>query len=460
MLPGLSYPPKSGSMEQPAVVPKIIICRQLGNILLIMAIFAEKPHTSNRTSQDKRLIAFMRDIDLSDYDYDLPSERIAQYPVVERDLSQLLIYKENRIFADSFRKIGDYLPSDALLVFNNTRVIRARIHFHKETGAAIEVFCLEPLSPFDYELSFSSREPVEWKCIVGNLNKWKGGKILTAFVSRGKKYELTAEKLQPEGDAWRIRFKWNCPEISFGEVIEATGHIPLPPYIKREDDSEDITRYQTVYSRISGSVAAPTAGLHFTDNVLEKLSNKGIKSTEVTLHVGAGTFQPVKTKKISGHEMHCEHFMVTAKTIELIIENQGKIIPVGTTSVRTLESLYWLGVKLIQNPSDCRNELSLKQWEAYDLGKNVPVKESMVALLNFLKERNVSFINASTSILIIPGYDFRMIYGMITNFHQPKSTLLLLISAWIGINWKKIYCFALENDFRFLSYGDSSLLLR
>ncbi|MCX6325880.1 MAG: S-adenosylmethionine:tRNA ribosyltransferase-isomerase [Bacteroidia bacterium] len=402
----------------------------------------------------------MRDIDLNDYDYDLPLERIAQYPVNERDMSQLLVYEEDKISKDIFRNLDDYLPSDSLLVFNNTRVIRARILFRKETGASIEVLCLEPLSPFEYELSFNSREPVEWKCIIGNLKKWKGEKIITPFIYRGKEYELTAEKLQPEGESRRIRFNWNSKGISFGEVIEATGHIPLPPYINRDDDADDIDRYQTIYSRIKGSVAAPTAGLHFTYNVFEKLKEKGIKSVEVTLHVGAGTFKPVKSKNISDHEMHCEHFFVTAKTIELLLDNQGKIIPVGTTSVRTLESLYWLGVKLIHNPSGCRSELSLGQWEAYYMETNVSVKESMEALLNLLRERNLSYINASTNIMIIPGYDFRMINGMITNFHQPRSTLLLLISAWIGKNWKGIYVFALENGFRFLSYGDCSLLFR
>jgi S-adenosylmethionine:tRNA ribosyltransferase-isomerase len=283
---------------------------------------------------------------------------------------------------------------------------------------------------------------------------------MSSFIYNGNKYCLTAERLRPEGEAWRIRFKWNCPEINFDDVIETTGHIPLPPYINREDEAEDITRYQTVYSRIKGSVAAPTAGLHFTNNVIDKLNEKGIKSVEVTLHVGAGTFQPVKTKNISDHEMHCEHFFVTTKTIELLLENRGKIIPVGTTSVRTLESLYWLGVKIIQNPTEYRSELSLGQWESYDMETNVSAEESLKALLNLLKELNLSHIHASTSIMIIPGYDYRMINGMITNFHQPRSTLLLLISAWTGNNWKKIYTFALENDFRFLSYGDCSLLLR
>jgi S-adenosylmethionine:tRNA ribosyltransferase-isomerase len=402
----------------------------------------------------------MRDIELNDYDYDLPSERIAQYPVNERDMSQLLIYKENKISKDIFRNIDDYLPSDSLLVFNNTRVIRARILFRKKSGAAIEVLCLEPLSPFEYELSFNSTEPVEWKCIIGNLKKWKHGKITTPFVFSEKEYELTAEKLQPEGDAWRILFTWNCPGLSFGEVIETTGHIPLPPYINREDEAEDITRYQTVYSSIKGSVAAPTAGLHFTNNVFKKLHEKGIKSVEVTLHVGAGTFQPVKSANISGHDMHCEHFFVTAKTIKLLLENQGKIIPVGTTSVRTLESLYWLGVKIISDQSFNGSDLTLGQWDAYNMETTVPVNKSLEALLIYLIDRNLSYLNASTSIIIIPGYNFRMINGMITNFHQPRSTLLLLISAWTGIKWKEIYAFAFKNNFRFLSYGDSSLLFK
>jgi len=402
----------------------------------------------------------MKDIDLNDYDYDLPYERIAQHPVNERDMSQLLVFDGNKIFIDIFRNINDYLPSDSLLVFNNTRVIRARILFRKETGASIEVLCLEPLSPFEYELSFSSREPVEWKCIIGNIKKWKCGIIITAFIYNDQQYNLTAERLQPEGEAWRIRFNWDCSELSFGEVIEATGHIPLPPYINREDEAEDIIRYQTVYSSIKGSVAAPTAGLHFTNHVFEKFNEKGIKSVEVTLHVGAGTFQQVRSKNISGHKMHCEHFFVTSKTIELLLDNQGKIIPVGTTSVRTLESLYWLGVKLLNNLPGSKSELTLGQWEVYDMETNVSVKESMEALLNHLRERNLSCLHASTSIIIIPGYDFRMVDGMITNFHQPRSTLLLLISAWIGNNWKKNYRFALENGFRFLSYGDCSLLFR
>ena len=408
----------------------------------------------------KKDIGFIRDIDINDYHYDLPSDRIAQYPAGKRDGSKLLIFKNDRISKDTFRKIDDYLPPGSLLVFNNTRVIRARILFQKATGANIEILCLEPLSPFDYTLSFSSKEPVEWKCIVGNLKKWKSGILITLFKYNSNLYTLRAERLQSDGETCRIKFSWNSCGISFGEVIESAGHIPLPPYINREEKKEDIERYQTVYSSVKGSVAAPTAGLHFTDYVFKKIRERGIKTVELTLHVGAGTFQPVKATDIYKHEMHCEHFSVDAKTIELILANYGKVIAVGTTSVRTLESLYWLGVKLIQNPSDTSKRLSLGQWEAYRMSKGVSVMESLGALLNCMNQLNVSYLQAGTSIMIVPGYEFRIIDGMITNFHQPRSTLLLLISAWTGNKWKDIYNFALNNKFRFLSYGDSSLLLK
>jgi S-adenosylmethionine:tRNA ribosyltransferase-isomerase len=414
-----------------------------------------------QTEKDKnRNIGFIRDIDINDYDYELPSDRIAQYPVEERDMSKLLIYKDDKIAKDIFRNIVEYLPSDSLLVFNNTRVIRARILFKKETGASIEIMCLDPLDPSDYSLSLGSKEPVEWKCIVGNLKKWKRGLLTAPFKYNGRQYYLSAERLQSGEEVCRIRFSWNCCEISFGEVLEKTGHIPLPPYINRADEAEDIERYQTVYSSIRGSVAAPTAGLHFTDYVFEKIKARGIKTVELTLHVGAGTFQPVKANNIYEHEMHCEYFSIDPKTIDLIFENQGRVIPIGTTSVRTLESLYWLGVKVIQNPSDSFPNLSLGQWEAYELVKTVSVKESFRALINYINERNLTSLQASTSIMIVPGYEFRITNGMVTNFHQPRSTLLLLISAWTGKRWKDIYTFAFENGFRFLSYGDSSLLLK
>jgi S-adenosylmethionine:tRNA ribosyltransferase-isomerase len=402
----------------------------------------------------------VREINIDDYDYDLPEERIAQYPVRKRENSKLLLYNKGIISQDIFRNIAKYLPDDALMVFNNTRVIRARILFRKESGAIIEVFCLEPQAPAEYELSFGSKKPVVWKCIIGNLKKWKTGCLITEFLFKGEHYKLSAEKVSSEGDAWRIRFIWNSEDISFGEVIESVGHIPLPPYVKREDEKEDNIRYQTVYSSIKGSVAAPTAGLHFTNEVLDDIKSKGIRSVEITLHVGAGTFQPVKTNDISEHEMHCEHFFVSKKVIEYILANQGKIIAVGTTSVRTLETLFWMGVKTILNPSESDNELITDQWEPYRQDVNISFQESLGALLSMMMKKRISFLHGVTKIIIIPGYRFRVINGMLTNFHQPKSTLLLLVSSWVGNDWKKIYNFALENRFRFLSFGDSSLLLK
>jgi S-adenosylmethionine:tRNA ribosyltransferase-isomerase len=346
-----------------------------------------------------------------------------------------------------------------LLVFNNTRVIRARLLFQKQSGANIEVFCLEPLSPAVYESSFSSKSPVEWKCIIGNLKKWKTGVLTLRFTDKYKEYDLNAEKVSSDGEAWRIRFCWNNDGLTFGEVIQASGHIPLPPYINREDSNEDSERYQTVYSVVKGSVAAPTAGLHFTEYVLGRLSEKGIRRTDITLHVGAGTFKPVKTRQISDHEMHVEHFFVTIDTIYELIKNHGRIIAVGTTSVRALESLYWLGVKI---KSKSQNRLilnTINQWEPYENDYNIQVKDSMAALADYMVKGKLTVLDASTSIMIIPGYKFRMISGMITNFHQPCSTLLLLIAAWTGNSWLDIYKYALENGYRFLSYGDSSLLL-
>ena len=402
----------------------------------------------------------MRNININDYDYDLPEDRIAQYPVKERDGSQLLIFQENKISKDIFRNIVSYLPSDSLLVFNNTRVIRARLLFKKESGANIEILCLEPFLPSDYSLSFSSRESVEWKCIIGNLKKWKSGALMTTFIYNNNSYKLFAERLQEEGETLNIKFSWTATGLSFGEVIELTGHMPLPPYINRADEQADIERYQTVYSSIDGSVAAPTAGLHFTDTVFGDIESKGIKKVELTLHVGAGTFKPVKSDNVINHEMHCEHFSIDKKTLELIRNFKGKIIPVGTTSVRTLESIYWLGVKLLRKPFYFFNVISLTQWEAYELPSTISKEESLEALLKYLEKENMKILHASTSIMIVPGYDFKITSGMITNFHQPRSTLLLLISAFTGKKWKELYIFALNNNFRFLSYGDSSLLLK
>jgi len=399
------------------------------------------------------------DINIDDYNYDLPEERIAQYPARERDGSKLLIYNKGIISGDIFRNIYRYLPSDSLMVFNNTRVIRARIIFRKVTGANIEVFCLEPLSPCDYERSFASGSPVEWKCIIGNLKKWKDNSITCSFMHRERHYTLSASKIKAEGEAWRILFTWDCPNISFGEVIEATGHIPLPPYVKREEEDEDYIRYQTIYSKINGSVASPTAGLHFTDSLLEEIRKKGIRQTDLTLHVGAGTFRPVKTKDLTLHEMHCEHFIISKELIETLLSHQGRIIAIGTTSVRALESLYWMGVQTICKPENKSDDFFVDQWEPYNQGKEYSLPESLESIISLMNRRKTRFLRASTKIIIMPGYNFHVINGMITNFHMPKSTLLLLVSAWTGDDWKNIYRNALENDYRFLSYGDSSLLL-
>jgi S-adenosylmethionine:tRNA ribosyltransferase-isomerase len=402
----------------------------------------------------------MINIDLKEYDYDLPAEKIAQYPLNERDGSRLLLYNGKDITQDSFKNIDQYLPPGSLLIFNDSKVIRARLIFSKESGATIEVFCLEPLLPGDYAQSFNSKNFVEWKCLVGNIKKWKKGLISTSFSNHSKKYKLFAERLNNEGDAWRIRFTWNPHDLSFGKVIEITGHIPLPPYLNRPDEENDTLRYQTIYSHIKGSVAAPTAGLHFTRKVLDNLMDKNIQTAQLTLHVGAGTFQPVKGENIIEHQMHSERFYVTVGLIEILLKNIGSVIAVGTTSVRTLESIYWLGLKVIENPGLTPDELWLEQWEVYSTNSRSEPWQALEALRNWMVNNKIIRFQAPTRIIIIPGYDFKIVNGIITNFHQPKSTLLLLISAWVGNDWKKIYGYALENNFRFLSYGDSSLLLK
>lgn len=402
----------------------------------------------------------MTDIFTGDFDYDLPDERIARFPVGERDGSKLLLFDGNRIDSDIFKNIGNHISPGSLLVFNDTRVIRARLIFYKGSGARIEIFCLEPLDPPGYETSFSSAGPVEWKCIIGNLKKWKSGAVVMRVTSGGKEFDLKAEKAGEEGEAWRIRFSWNCNSLSFGEVIEAAGHIPLPPYIGREDVKEDNDRYQTVYSAVKGSVAAPTAGLHFTESVLDGLSAKSISRVSVTLHVGAGTFQPVRSESISAHTMHTEHFFVTIDTISRLIENEGNVIAVGTTSVRTIESIYWLGVRVIENPETNIDSLKVGQWEPYDRTLEISPETALKALYGAMRKKGRKMISASTQIIIVPGYRFRITNGIITNFHQPRSTLLMLIAAWTGKAWKDIYKYALDNGFRFLSYGDSSFLFR
>jgi S-adenosylmethionine:tRNA ribosyltransferase-isomerase len=402
----------------------------------------------------------MNEIDINEYDYPLPEGRIAQHPLPERDRSKLLVYRSGTVSEDIFGRIAEHLLEKSHLVFNNTRVVRARLLFKKKSGSAIEVFCLEPLSPAGYEESFGSRVPVEWKCLAGNLKKWKHEVLSSSCVINGSEYHITAEDLGESGEARRVRFSWENPGVCFADVLEAAGHMPLPPYIAREDSVEDSFRYQTVYSRIRGSVAAPTAGLHFTESLLESLRKKGIGHTDLTLHVGAGTFQPVRSRYISGHEMHTEHFVVTVEAISAIIKNEGKIIAVGTTSCRTLESLYWLGCKVAARGFMSNAPLLVDQWEPYGSDPGLPARDSLEILLGHLKRSGKQAISASTRLIIMPGYKFHVTDGLITNFHQPKSTLLLLVSAWTGDDWKKIYAYALANDFRFLSYGDSSLLLR
>ena len=395
-------------------------------------------------------------IDIAEYYYELPGERIAQFPSEQRDASRLLLFNKGKIGEDIFRNIAGYIPSGSLLVFNDTRVIRARLLFRKDTGSVIEIFCLEPLTPADYEQSFASADPVEWKCLVGNLKKWKTGSIETSFLSGRRRVGLRADKICPVGDAWRIRFSWDS-EISFSEVTEAAGHIPLPPYLKRDDAAEDNVRYQTVYSKTKGSVAAPTAGLHFTDEVLASLNNKGIGRAELTLHIGAGTFKPIKKEGIEKHEMHCEHFFITRKLLEKLVSCEGRIVAVGTTSVRTLESLYWLGASLCMNP-ESYPDLSLGQWDPYSNKAEISLKDSISALVGRMNYKGSQILHGSTTMMIVPGYRFRAVNGIITNFHQPGSTLLLLVAAYVGKGWKDIYNYALGNGFRFLSYGDSSYL--
>ena len=396
-----------------------------------------------------------RNIRIEDYSYQLPDDRIAKYPLTERDQSQLLVYKNGEVSKNLFSYVDDYIESNSTLVFNNTKVIQARLKFAKSTGAQIEIFCLEPIEPSDYVLAFQQTERITWKCIVGNLKKWKTGDLIQKINIQGSEIELKAAKKESAGNSQLIEFTWNGSGITFSEILESIGNTPIPPYLNRDSESIDKDRYQTIYSKQKGSVAAPTAGLHFTQRVLDKLKSKHVCIEEVTLHVGAGTFKPVKSETIDEHEMHTEHFVVTKKNLENLIRSRN-IITVGTTSVRTIESLYWLGVKLIENGT---LDAHISQWEAYELPNSISKNEALQALVDYLNQRNLHHLHASTQIMIFPGYEFKLINKLITNFHQPKSTLLLLIAAFIGKDWKKVYDFALNNDFRFLSYGDSSILM-
>ncbi len=399
-------------------------------------------------------------ISIQDFTYELPDERIAKYPLPERDKSKLLIWNSGKITDDRFYNLPDYLPDHSLLVFNNTKVIRARMLFQKDSGARIEVFCLEPAFPVDYQLAFQTTGSCTWLCMVGNLKKWKSGLLRKQVNVNGQSVEMTAEQANPK-DRSLITFRWNNPEVTFSQLIEAAGILPIPPYLHRETEPGDLERYQTVYSKIKGSVAAPTAGLHFTEQVFNALDQKGHKRAELTLHVGAGTFQPVKSETISGHDMHTEHLIIGRDFVEQVLAHTGKLIAVGTTSVRTLESLYWLGVQILGNQIFDPVNLHVTQWEAYgEYDWEYTTRQAFEALLSFMDKYKQNFLTASTQIIIVPGYRFRVIDGMVTNFHQPQSTLLLLISAFLGNAWKTIYEHALANDYRFLSYGDSNLYLK
>jgi S-adenosylmethionine:tRNA ribosyltransferase-isomerase len=390
----------------------------------------------------------------------LPDSRIAKYPLSERDNSKLLIWKNGIVNETNFKNCADWLPQGAQLVFNNTRVIHARMFFRKETGAKIEIFCLEPVYPSDYQIAFQEKEEVIWKCMVGNSKKWKSGILFREIEINGEKIILQAEKKEQLKNSFNIRFSWN-KGLTFAEIIEHTGTLPIPPYLNRETEEADEESYQTVYAKIDGSVAAPTAGLHFTDEVLTELHAKNISTKEITLHVGAGTFQPVKSETIEGHTMHHEMVIIPKTIIESFIQNPNKIIAVGTTSVRSLESLYWIGVQL--EPAQTREiktKLEVSQWEPYESDAKISTKVALQNILDYLKETNQNAIQFTTQIIILPGYDFKIITGMFTNFHQPQSTLLLLISAFLGSEWKKVYDYALANNFRFLSYGDSNLYLK
>lgn len=400
-----------------------------------------------------------KEIQIKDYNYELPDNRIAKFPKAERDTSKLLIYKSGEVLEDSFRSLPSYLPEGALMVFNNTKVIQARLYFRKETGALIEVFLLEPASPTDYELVFQTKGKCSWGCLVGNLKKWKTGKLSRAIEYEGRSVNLTVERKGEYGTGHLICFEWDDETMSFADVIDAIGELPIPPYLNREMEESDKTTYQTVYSKIKGSVAAPTAGLHFTDNVLASLDKHGIVRDEITLHVGAGTFKPVKSDCISGHEMHTETVCVNRRTLEKLIEHNAEAIAVGTTSVRTLESLYFLGLKIKANPQITMEEMHVNQWDPYECVSDITAVESIKYIIEWLDRNNKTMLHASTQIIIAPGYDYKIVKMLVTNFHQPQSTLLLLVSAFVKGDWKKIYDYALTHEFRFLSYGDSSLLI-
>lgn len=401
-----------------------------------------------------------KDINIEDYSYELPEDRIAKYPLPHRNDSKLLVYNQGEITEDVFKNISSHLRGGMLMVMNNTKVIQARLMFRKETGTHIEVFCLSPHEPNDYALAFVATRHCVWECMVGNAKRWKNGQTLTLPVTvRGKEMELRADRHGENSRTMLIDFSWDDDTVNWADILDACGVLPIPPYLKRDTQESDKTTYQTIYSKIKGSVAAPTAGLHFTEKEFNELADMGIERDEVTLHVGAGTFQPVKSETLNDHQMHTEVISVERSTIAHILKFLGSIIAVGTTSVRTLESLYYFGAMLHDNIDLHADELKVTQWMPYEVGHTIGVKESLQAILDYLDKHQLQALKGSTQIIIAPGYEFKVVKAMVTNFHQPENTLMLLVAAFVGDDWKRIYDYALSHNFRFLSYGDSSLLL-
>jgi S-adenosylmethionine:tRNA ribosyltransferase-isomerase len=401
-----------------------------------------------------------KDISIFDYTYHLPDEKIASYPLPERDASRLLIYKEGKITEDIYRNIATQIPEGSLLVFNNSKVIEARILFQKSTGGVVEIFCLEPDTRYnDVTSAMMQKGSVYWKCLIGGASKWRQGHLLEKNIAVGNtQLLLSARYVDKTADAFIVELSWQPSSLSFAEVLHLAGAIPLPPYIKRKPESSDAGRYQTIYAREDGSVAAPTAGLHFSPEIFEKLKANKIQSAHLTLHVGAGTFKPVKSEKMSGHEMHAEFIDVSKNTLQELIDNLDRIIAVGTTSLRTLESLYWLGAKISKGLQPDSSPLMVTQWEPYEEEGKLSAKEALITLLQWLEENKTDRLITKTQIIIAPGYKPKLVKALVTNFHQPQSTLLLLVAALIGEGWKEVYEYALRNDYRFLSYGDGCLL--
>lgn len=398
-----------------------------------------------------------KNINISEYDYPLLNERIAKYPLEKRNLSKLLIYNNKNISNSTFNSIVNYISFNDTLVFNNTKVVQARLLFEKSTGATIEIFLLNPVIPADYQLAFAANNETQWNCVVGNIKRWKGETLSLPIPSLNT--SLSAQMINRTEDGAMVKFSWSNSNIYFSQIIEACGQVPIPPYLNRSPVEEDKVRYQTVYAKPEGSVAAPTAGLHFTEEILNSLIDKGAVLSEVTLHVGAGTFKPVKSETIGQHEMHTERIFITKSVIDKLLNSKGNIIAVGTTSMRTLESIYWLGVKLLKGEK-LTSDSVVNQWDGYTLTQEFSINDSLNALKEHIDYSNAEHISAKTRMIIVPGYSFKLVDVLITNFHQPRSTLLLLVAAFIGEDWKKVYQYALENDFRFLSYGDSSILFR